>query len=67
MPQTGRIYGDLGDHPTGSQVDVHLSRGRAYAGHESQAPLILLMSGSSVALVTGVILWWSLRRKYKSR
>lgn len=68
VAQTGRIYGDLhGDHPVGSQVDVLVWRGRAYAGHPSQAWFILLMAGSAVAIATGVVLWWSLRRKYKSR
>src|SRR5262249_688564 len=36
VSQTGRIYGDFrGDHPVGSQVDVHMWRGRAYSGHPS--------------------------------
>jgi hypothetical protein len=68
VSQTGQIYGDFhGDHPVGSDVDVHVWRGHAYEGHPIQAPAILLMSGSFVAIATGVVLWWSPRRKYKSR
>jgi hypothetical protein len=68
VSKTGRIYGDLhGDHPVGSKVDVHVWRGRAYLGRASQAPAILLMAGSFVAIAAGVVLWWFLRRKYTSR
>ncbi|OBH04388.1 MULTISPECIES: hypothetical protein [unclassified Mycobacterium] len=60
-----RIYGDIpGTHPVGSRVDVYIWRGQAYAGHPSRVPAVLLLSGSSVAIVAGGVLWWSVRRKY---
>jgi hypothetical protein len=69
-PVTGRIRGDLhGDHPVGSQVDVYLRRGHDYAftTDASHTLGIWMMSGCLCALATGVVLFWSVRRKYKTR
>jgi hypothetical protein len=68
VSKSGRIYGDLhGDHPVGSRVDVYVWRGDAHEGRPSKTPAILMMSGSLIALMTGVVLWWSRRRRNKRR
>jgi hypothetical protein len=68
VSHTGRIHGlpTNGHHGVGSQVDIDLRHGNAHYGHPGP-PSVLIMSGSLVAIATGVVLWWSFRRRYKIR
>jgi hypothetical protein len=66
VSHTGRIHGlpTNGHHGVGSQVDIDVRHGDAHYGHPGP-PSVLMMFGSFVAIATGVVLWWSFRRKYK--
>jgi hypothetical protein len=66
---TGRIHGDFhGDHPVGSQVDVYARQGRDYAdtAQATHGWGVIAMSGCFLAFATGVVLFWSARRKIKT-
>jgi hypothetical protein len=67
VSQTGPIHGvyDRHDRVVGSQVDVHVRGATAYtASYASLA--YTAMSWGCVALATGLVLLWSVRRKYRT-
>ncbi len=67
MSQTGPIHGEFhGDHLVRSQVDVHVRGGTAYQREARSALNIWYMFGGFIAIATGVVLFWSARRKIKT-
>jgi hypothetical protein len=64
---TGQIRGDFpGAHTAGSPVDVYLNHGNAFTPQYEHSWGIGFMSACLAAIATGVILWWSARRKIKT-
>ncbi len=73
VSRTGPISGDYDRHGgVGSQVAVHVDRSsdrngvyHAYTASEA-SPKYVMVSGGLFAFATGVVLWWSARRKVKT-
>jgi uncharacterized membrane protein len=68
LSQTGPIRGRFhGDRLVGSQVDVHVRGGTAYERQASSAQEDIWRTfGGFVAIATGVVLFWSARRKIRT-
>ncbi len=67
VSQTGQIRGKFyGDHLLGSRVEVHVRGGTAYQREPRSALNIWFMIGGFVAIVSGVVLFWSVRRRIKT-
>jgi hypothetical protein len=65
VSQTGPIGGRFhGDHPIGSHMDVHVRGGHAYT--PPGASLYVMMFVGLFLVVTGLVLYWSARRKDKT-
>jgi hypothetical protein len=61
-PIRGRVYGD---HPVGSQLNVHVRGGSAYQPRASTQK-IWRIGGGFAAIATGVVLYWAARRKIRT-
>jgi hypothetical protein len=68
VSQTGPIYGSLtnGHDGVGSLVNVHVRGGHAYAASWGKPWVHLAMSVGLFLVATGLVLWWSARRKNKT-